>query len=251
MLYVMSVVALPLLCQKGRFWSAATLLLFGAYGCARTGLYPGDLGPDLGEDPGSTASGGNAGATSVGGVTTGGAGAAGAGTAGMAGAGAGGVIAVAGSAGAAGAPVTVEPGPMCTPQSETCNGRDDDCNGAVDDLPAQPCPGGGFRFCVAGRMSECPRRCDVCVPGSTLICQNSFCSFWGEQQCTADGQGFGHCMEADPPVQCRALAKATHDSPELEQCCLDNGFCCLDAHDLDHDGDRHEMLGNCKDVACQ
>jgi hypothetical protein len=150
----------------------------------------------------------------------------------------------------AGAP-TQPTEPICRPRSEACNGRDDDCNGAVDDLPAEACDGGGFRFCVAGRMSECPRRCEVCVPGSVRVCQNPYCTFWGEQECAADGQGFGNCREADPPPECADIARKHQQSPELEQCCLDNGYCCEDEHDLDNDGNRREMLGACEDIACQ
>jgi hypothetical protein len=134
---------------------------------------------------------------------------------------------------------------------EECNGRDDDCDGAIDDLPATACDGGGFRFCVAGRLSECPKRCEVCVPGSVRICQNPFCTFWGEQECAGDGQGFGGCREADPPPECASIAKKKGDSAELEQCCIDNGYCCLDEHDLDDDGNHREMLGACTDIACQ
>jgi hypothetical protein len=89
------------------------------------------------------------------------------------------------------------------------------------------------------------------VPGSVRICQNSFCSFWGEQECSADGLGFSNCREAHPPAECKDIAKASEDSPELEQCCIDNGYCCLDQYDLDADGDRREMLGACGDVVCQ
>ena len=65
--------------------------------------------------------------------------------------------------------------PACQPQPETCNGVDDDCDGTVDeDLPAIPCPNGGGRYCVAGRYSDCPRRCDVCVPGSKRACLTSY-----------------------------------------------------------------------------
>ena len=152
----------------------------------------------------------------------------------------------------AGAPnVPVEQPPQCEPSPEECNGRDDDCNGAVDDLKAQACPGGGFRFCLAGRLSECPKRCEVCVPGSVRVCQNPFCTFWGEQECAADGQGFGNCREADPPPECDAIARKHQESRELEQCCIDNGYCCLDEHDVDGDGNRREMLGACGDIACQ
>jgi hypothetical protein len=243
MLYVMRLVALPIVCQAKKSRSLAAVLLFGAIACARTGLYPGDLGDgeqvtDGSSDNGGTASGGQS--SSGGLIAIGGGGAP--------------VLPTAGmpplvSAGAPTKPV-VDP-PECEPKAETCNGRDDDCNGAVDDLPPQACPGGGSRYCVAGRLSECPRRCDVCVPGSVRVCQNSFCSFWGEQECAADGQGFGHCAEAEPPPECAAVAKKFKDSKQLEQCCIDNGYCCVDDHDLDQDGNRREMLGACGDIACQ
>jgi hypothetical protein len=228
MLYVTRVVALPTVCQRSR--STAALLLLCVAACARTGLYPGELSEgDPGDSGGSTSSGG----FGVGGAaqpipsnvppTT--------------------------DAGATSVPLE---GPArCDPSPEACNGRDDDRNGAVDDLPAQACPGGGFRFCVAGRLSECPKRCEVCVPGSVRICQNPFCTFWGEQECAADGQGFGTCREANPPPECATVARKHQESRELEQCCIDNGYCCLDEHDIDRDGDRREMLGACGDVTCQ
>jgi hypothetical protein len=140
--------------------------------------------------------------------------------------------------------------PSCTPVPEACNGRDDDCNGEVDDLPGEPCPGGGFRYCVAGQLSSCPRSCQVCVPGSVRICQNTYCTFWGEQECTADGLGFGRCRERRPPASCADIASEEQDSAELEQCCIDDGYCCLDSHDLDGDGNRSEMLGACDGVRC-
>lgn len=153
------------------------------------------------------------------------------------------------------APVVPADGPVtpgCTPVSETCNGRDDDCDGTVDDgLDALPCAGGGARYCVAGRYSECPRRCDVCVPGSERICFVSFCEYWGVQTCAADGRGFGACREAKPPGDCKAVAKAHQDSRELEQCCIDAGYCCIDRYDLDHDGVRGDHLGACEDVTCE
>ena len=225
MLYVMRVVALPIVCQAKRSRGVAAVLLLCAVACARTGLDPGELGdgsptggaPIVEPLPTSGMPAMQMPAMQTGGVS----------------------------------PVPMgEPAP-CVPSPEACNGRDDDCNGAVDDLPAEACPGGGFRYCVAGRLSECPRRCEVCVAGSVRICQNSFCSFWGEQECAADGQGFGNCREAQPPPECRATAQKFEDSRQLEQCCVDNGYCCLDQHDLDGDGDRGEMLGACGDIACQ
>lgn len=169
-----------------------------------------------------------------------------------------------GIAGTAGAPRTPEPvtagaggeapdvtGPSCEPFPEVCNGVDDDCDGRVDDVPPVACEGGGLRHCIAGQLSACPRRCETCVAGSVRICQNSYCTFWGEQECSADGQGFGPCREEQPPPECAGIARRHKDSPELEQCCIDAGYCCLDSHDLDRDGDRGELLGNCASVTCE
>jgi hypothetical protein len=140
--------------------------------------------------------------------------------------------------------------PPCKPQPETCNGVDDDCNGALDEnQPPIPCPGGGSRYCIAGRYSECPRRCDVCVPGSQRICMISFCLYWGHQTCAADGRSFSACRELAPPPECDQIAKGGK-SAALEQCCLDNDYCCLDEFDLDHDGDKTKMLGRCEAVVC-
>ena len=134
---------------------------------------------------------------------------------------------------------------------EICNGLDDDCNGQVDDRIAPvPCPGGGQRLCVAGRSSDCPRRCDVCQPGSRRVCQVAFCDFWGVQSCAADGQSFGLCRESRVPAECAAIAKSHKRSADLERCCLDNGYCCLDEFDLDGDGIKTEMLGRCDAVRC-
>jgi hypothetical protein len=259
MLYVMRVVALPIVCQAKKSRSAAAMLLVCAVACAsvvacaRTGLYPGDLGDgDFGAgDATGTSSGGSS--QSTGGRNSGGAPVQPLPIAGMAGmSGMGGVAPVPPVTVTAGSPnVPVGKPTACQPSAEVCNGRDDDCNGAVDDLPAEPCDGGGFQFCVAGRLSECPRRCDVCVPGSVRVCQNSFCSFWGEQECAADGQGFGNCREAKPPPECAGVAEKNKNSRQLEQCCIDNGYCCLDVHDLNGNGDRREMLGACEDIACQ
>jgi hypothetical protein len=146
-------------------------------------------------------------------------------------------------------PVTV---PDCTPTGEEkCNGIDDDCNGAIDEgLPSIPCAGGGEQYCAAGRYSACPTRCDECVPGSERVCFHSYCDYWAVQTCSADGKAFGPCREHDVPSVCDAVARAHKNSPELEQCCIDSGYCCRDDHDLDHDGNTGEMLGSCDEVSC-
>jgi len=141
--------------------------------------------------------------------------------------------------------------PECHPSEEVCNGMDDDCNGSIDDsLAPTPCGGGGFRYCVAGRWSACPSRCEVCLPGSERVCFHSYCLYWGVQICASDGKGFGPCREQTPPAECAATAHQYKDSAELEQCCIDNGYCCVDEHDLDHDGNRTELLGRCDEVTC-
>ena len=144
------------------------------------------------------------------------------------------------------------PDPRCIPTDETCNGIDDDCNGQVDDgIAPIPCPAGGFRYCVGGRSSTCPTRCEVCVPGSQRVCFISYCLYWGTQTCAADGRGFGPCREQRPPTACDVTARTHGASPELERCCVDHGYCCLDAYDLDSDGDRGEVLGSCGGVLCE
>jgi hypothetical protein len=141
----------------------------------------------------------------------------------------------------------------CVPTGdETCNGVDDNCDGRVDeDQPAIPCPNGGNRLCVGGRYSECPRRCEVCVPNSKRTCITSFCTFWGSQTCTEDGMGFGDCRESTPPAACKEVANKMMRSPELEMCCIKNNFCCVDEFDLNGNGDRTEMLGRCESVICE
>jgi hypothetical protein len=141
--------------------------------------------------------------------------------------------------------------PHCTPSSEICNGKDDDCNGKVDDgIASVPCSGGGQQYCVAGRLSACPTRCDACIPGSERVCFHSYCTFWAVQACTADGKSFGICREKRVPSECADVSDRYHESAQLEQCCIDNGYCCHDEFDLDHDGDRGEMLGTCDEVSC-
>lgn len=139
----------------------------------------------------------------------------------------------------------------CVPVAETCNGIDDDCDGQADELPAIPCEGGGYQFCVAGTLSECPKRCDTCMPGTERICFLSYCKFWAVQTCAADGKGFGKCHEDDAPPECAGVAEDKQYSAALEQCCIDAGYCCLDEFDLDDDGNHGEMLGNCDELSCE
>jgi hypothetical protein len=148
-------------------------------------------------------------------------------------------------------PPPPDAGPVCHPQPETCNGVDDDCDGKVDEgLPPIPCPNGGERYCISGKYSECPRRCEVCVPGSERECFTTFCTFWGTEACASDGRSFGPCKETHVPVACQPLTDQAQHSPELEKCCIAQGLCCLDEFDLDNDGDHTDMLGRCDSVTC-
>ena len=150
----------------------------------------------------------------------------------------------------ASAPDAVTPNSVCEPTEEVCNGVDDDCNDVVDDLSPIPCAEGGAQYCVAGAWSECPRRCQACLPGSERICFVAFCSHWAVQTCAADGRAFGACREVHVPQECESVSIEYQDSPELEQCCIDNGYCCRDSFDLDGDGNRAEVLGDCEEVQC-
>jgi hypothetical protein len=143
-------------------------------------------------------------------------------------------------------------GPVCVPSDEICNGADDDCDGNVDeDQPPIPCPNGGNRLCVGGHYSDCPKRCQACVPNSKRTCITSFCTFWGSQTCSEDGMSFGACKESQPPPECRDVANKMMRSAELEMCCIMNNFCCVDEFDLNNNGDTTEMLGRCESVSCE
>jgi hypothetical protein len=139
----------------------------------------------------------------------------------------------------------------CEPTgAEVCNGVDDDCNGQVDDLAPVACPEGGFSYCVRGAMSECPRECQTCMPGSETICFVSYCYFWGVQTCAGDGKSLSGCIEEPPPSACADIARDHQRSRQLEQCCIDQGHCCKDDFDLDHDGDTRDYVGTCTEVIC-
>jgi hypothetical protein len=117
-------------------------------------------------------------------------------------------------------------------------------------MPPIPCPGGGYEYCVAGQYSACPQRCGVCIPGSQQVCFISYCRSWGIQTCAADGLSFGYCQEESPPSQCGSIADQDHESAALEQCCIDNGYCCQDQFDLNGNGMTGEPVGQCSGVTC-
>jgi hypothetical protein len=117
-------------------------------------------------------------------------------------------------------------------------------------MPPIPCPGGGFEYCVAGEYSACPQRCGLCVPGSEEVCFISYCHSWGIQTCAADGLSFGYCQEQSPPSACESIADQDKVSESLEQCCIDNGYCCQDQFDLNGNGMTGDPIGQCSGVTC-
>ena len=139
--------------------------------------------------------------------------------------------------------------PVCG--EEVCDGVDNDCDGLVDELSPVACDGGGYRYCVAGRLSACPRSCERCIPGTERVCYLSYCTFWGVQTCAGDGRSFGPCREETAPDVCIGIARDEHASAALERCCVDHDYCCLDRYDLDGDGDRSESLGACEGITCE
>jgi hypothetical protein len=152
----------------------------------------------------------------------------------------------------AAAPSLVEASPEGSPEASpevappTPTATADPCA----DMPPVPCPGGGFEYCVAGHYSECPKRCAACVPGSQRVCFIAYCLRWGIQTCAADGLSFGSCRESPPPAACASLADQSQPAPALEQCCIDNGFCCEDRFDLNGDGNTSDQLGQCSGTTC-
>jgi hypothetical protein len=78
----------------------------------------------------------------------------------------------------------------------------------------------------------------------------AYCKYWGLQTCASDGRSFGYCVESPAPSACASIADTQHDSPALEQCCIDQGYCCKDDFDLNHDGNTNDFLGRCDGVTC-
>lgn len=232
--------------RVGAVLMAVGLVLMAGVGaaCGRTTLGgEGEIQPD-----------GHAGAEPGSGEDTGGAGGTG-GTAGESGveplAGAAGQLSTGGASSGSGASGFGGTGSSeCVPAEEVCNGVDDDCNGEIDEVEPLACPGGGFRYCVSGAYSACPQRCETCVPGSERICLLSYCLYWGIQTCTSDGRGWSSCREANPPQACSKIAQTKQKSRQLQQCCIDNGYCCVDEFDLDGDGSKKDVLGQCDEVLC-
>jgi hypothetical protein len=139
-----------------------------------------------------------------------------------------------------GAPTPGAPSPPATaPSTDPCAS-----------MPPLPCAGGGYQYCVAGHYSQCPKRCSVCVPGSSRVCFLTYCKAWGTQTCAADGLSFGYCQEGNPPSQCQSVGDDNKPTPALEQCCIDSGRCCQDLFDLNGNGATNDLIGNCSGTSC-
>jgi hypothetical protein len=112
------------------------------------------------------------------------------------------------------------------PQREVCgDGVDQDCTGE-DEPCCNPYP-------------DC-----FCVPGAVRYCDGPTYCQWGVQYCRDDGMGWTSCDETGSgPPGCPGMAFNT-------QCCIDEGSCCQDFHDVDMDGDRQESVGACEETLC-
>ncbi len=116
-------------------------------------------------------------------------------------------------------------------ENGTGDGVDNDCDGRIDE------------YCT-GDDADC-----VCNEGSWRYCDTPDYCLWGRQYCDDDQMAWGDCEEiTDIPDACRSVEEWY--SPRAEACCIEQGFCCQDMWDLDHDGDTWESLGNCEEIVC-
>ncbi len=106
---------------------------------------------------------------------------------------------------------------------------------------------GDFLVCESSddRMpSEC------CIPGAWRYCVTNDFGRWGIHYCEESGEFWGPCSEITSiPAECAHID--SWFSPMAEACGVENGFCCQDTWDLDHDGDFGEALGDCIDIVCE
>ncbi len=89
---------------------------------------------------------------------------------------------------------------------------------------------------------------ECCIPGAWRYCSTEH-ALWGIHYCEEDGEAWGVCSEVTIPADC--VHVDGWFSPDIEACCIEQGFCCQDTWDLDADEDLWESLGDCTDIVCE
>ena len=143
-------------------------------------------------------------------------------------------------------------GPVCVPKGETCNGADDDCDGRGrrEDRPRSPAPTAATASASAATTPNARAAARSACRAASAPASRRSARSGAPRRAPTTGMSFGACKESHAARACREIANRMMRSPELEECCIDNGYCCVDEFDLNNNGDRTEMLGRCEAVMC-
>jgi hypothetical protein len=96
-------------------------------------------------------------------------------------------------------------------------------------------------------------RCE-CEEGDTRYCGSWSIPGWGIQECEESELGWiwGACGPSTPPEPCMDYPTYYdwEGSGGAVRCCVDSGYCCQDATDIDFDENTSESLGSCPEPEC-